>query len=258
MTVARHVNYGRGYGSLGTVEGSPIQNLLGAAPQQERVLALTPVRASRPVADRFWDRVDQSGSCWLWTGGTSGGRPVLYVGGRRQRHAHRFVWELHFGPITEDQEVVRSCRVAMCVRPDHLLIRPRKRIGTQPIPLTKRCRECNVVKDSAEFPRKAQKVDGLESYCTCCRAVRQREANLVKYGITDHQYRTMVAGQGGVCAACGNPPRNGKGRRLHVDHDHATGVIRGLLCMGCNIAIGQAKENPARLRAMADYLERKL
>jgi hypothetical protein len=65
----------------------------------------------------------------------------------------------------------------------------------------------------------------------------------------------MLAAQGGVCAVCRklNPDR--LGRRLHVDHCHETGRVRGLLCTLCNNAIGQAGESPERLRALATYLE---
>lgn len=45
------------------------------------------------------------------------------------------------------------------------------------------------------------------------------------------EYERMLAEQGGVCAICGQRPKT---RRLHVDHDHATGRIRGLLCFRCN------------------------
>jgi hypothetical protein len=56
------------------------------------------------------------------------------------------------------------------------------------------------------------------------------------------------------CEACGGPP-SGKYGVFHADHDHATGDFRGWLCMACNIALGNALEDPARLRGLADYIE---
>jgi len=53
-------------------------------------------------------------------------------------------------------------------------------------------------------------------------------------GVTADMYAAMLAEQGGGCAVCGRPPRT---RRLHVDHDHATGRVRGLLCYRCNRAL---------------------
>jgi hypothetical protein len=57
-----------------------------------------------------------------------------------------------------------------------------------------------------------------------------------------------------ICDVCGGPPD--KGRALIFDHCHARGHFRGWLCRGCNLALGNAGDNPARLRRLADYLER--
>jgi hypothetical protein len=50
-------------------------------------------------------------------------------------------------------------------------------------------------------------------------------------GITDEEYTALLTAQDGGCAICGNPPKT---RRLHVDHNHRTGKVRGLLCFRCN------------------------
>lgn len=71
-------------------------------------------------------------------------------------------------------------------------------------------------------------------------------------GVTDLEYAAMLAGQDGHCALC---PAEPKTRRLDVDHDHATGKVRGLLCHWCNRRLGQ-RTNAAWLRRAADYLER--
>lgn len=65
-------------------------------------------------------------------------------------------------------------------------------------------------------------------------------------------YEAQLARQGGHCAICPNTP---KVRRLHIDHDHKTGKVRGLLCFPCNRFILGAGVRPERLRAAADYLE---
>ena len=66
----------------------------------------------------------------------------------------------------------------------------------------------------------------------------------------------MLAAQGGVCCLCSRPPTSK--RRLAVDHNHATGVVRGLLCHPCNRFLGHVNDSPAMLRAMAEYLEKGL
>jgi len=60
-----------------------------------------------------------------------------------------------------------------------------------------------------------------------------------KYALSPEGYEALVVKQGGLCAICGGegyPYRSGR-RGLHVDHDHMTGVIRGLLCMRCNSSL---------------------
>ncbi len=86
-------------------------------------------------------------------------------------------------------------------------------------------------------------------------AKKKREKDLLKnYGLTVAQFLEMSDSQGGVCAICGDGPR--EKHPLHVDHDHATGKVRALLCWHCNAMLGIAKDNPEILRTAADYLER--
>jgi hypothetical protein len=73
------------------------------------------------------------------------------------------------------------------------------------------------------------------------------------FGITADDVDALLAGQGGKCAICGDEPARAEG--WHVDHDHETGRIRGVLCQRCNHGIGLLDEDPARLRVAADYLE---
>jgi hypothetical protein len=75
------------------------------------------------------------------------------------------------------------------------------------------------------------------------------------YGLSVEDYSRMLASQGGVCKLCGSPPGTGRQKRLHVDHDHKTGKVRGLLCDHCNHALGKMKDDPVLLRKAAAYLE---
>jgi ferric-dicitrate binding protein FerR (iron transport regulator) len=76
-----------------------------------------------------------------------------------------------------------------------------------------------------------------------------------KYGITVDDYDRMLAAQGGGCAICGGPPR-ARYHRFHVDHNHETGIVRGLLCDNCNHIVGRMQDNPEILQAAANYLRR--
>lgn len=71
------------------------------------------------------------------------------------------------------------------------------------------------------------------------------------YGITRAEFDFMLKEQGGHCAIC--PRTNGR-RALAVDHDHATGKVRGLLCDNCNHTLGKMRDDPELLRRAADYL----
>lgn len=79
---------------------------------------------------------------------------------------------------------------------------------------------------------------------------------LRNHGVTREQYESMLASQNGVCAICQQP--NAINRRLHVDHDHNSGKVRGLLCTNCNPMLGFAKDNKEVLRAAIAYLENNL
>jgi len=82
-------------------------------------------------------------------------------------------------------------------------------------------------------------------------AVR-RYTHKTRYGLTEIEYDRLLEKGQGRCMACGQLPTGKKG--LHVDHDHKTGKIRGLLCHQCNIALGMAGDNPKRLLMLYSYL----
>ena len=76
-----------------------------------------------------------------------------------------------------------------------------------------------------------------------------RRKRLVKYGLTEKQYRLRMAFQEGLCMICRKEPAG------YIDHNHRTGAVRALLCRGCNSGLGHFKDDPIRLRRAADYLE---
>ena len=77
----------------------------------------------------------------------------------------------------------------------------------------------------------------------------------LKYGLTVEQRDQMIADQGGRCLCCGTLFGLLKANRPHVDHDHATGRVRGVLCVGCNTMLGKAADSAKLLRKAAKYLE---
>ena len=144
---------------------------------------------------------------------------------------------------------------------------------------TKHCPRCKATKPRDEFGRRSN--GHSESYCIPCKraygaesqrryvasrpelAERRRQNNRRaqykrKYGITVDEYEARLAAQDGRCAICRRTPgaeaASGRFAELFVDHDHATGAVRGLLCHGCNAGVGLLGDDPARLLAAADYL----
>jgi hypothetical protein len=122
------------------------------------------------------------------------------------------------------------------------------------------CPDCGQVKPVVEFPRTKAATSGRHTYCRPCHNARGR-ASVEKvggsrtyhlkrrYGITAADADALLAAQGGVCAVCKEAPAD------HVDHDHETGAVRALLCFNCNGGLGQFRDDPATLRAAADYVE---
>lgn len=79
----------------------------------------------------------------------------------------------------------------------------------------------------------------------CSPACARRAQTANKYGISVASYAEL----GDSCVLCG------KTEYLHIDHDHHTGKVRGMLCISCNTGIGKLGEDPTMLRRAADYLE---
>lgn len=78
--------------------------------------------AVRTPEERFWQFVQKTDTCWLWTGATAPfGYGLFGVEGKAER-AHRFSWEIHNGPIPEGLFVCHHCDVPACIRPDHLFL----------------------------------------------------------------------------------------------------------------------------------------
>lgn len=132
----------------------------------------------------------------------------------------------------------------------------------------KMCKMCSLLKPSTKFTYG-------KAICKKCRSIKinleyrnyspEEKQRIIdeaknrnrkhKYNITPEQYNEMFAQQHGSCAVCFRHHTDFK-KGLHMDHDHSTGKVRALLCPGCNLALGYAKENKKTLRGLIDYLEK--
>lgn len=131
----------------------------------------------------------------------------------------------------------------------------------------KACFWCHEIKPLEEFYRHPQGKKGVTSHCKACQSRHAKNRRRVplnktqyaettrrgwlkrKYRLTVEQYDCMVEKQGGVCAICGKPSCS----RLCIDHNHASGEIRGLLCTRCNISLG-VLEDEGFIKRATEYL----
>lgn len=135
------------------------------------------------------------------------------------------------------------------------------------------CPNCKETKPVSEFPgtRKGQwckecKKHYARDYYRARRAENptygreaQRKSVLKRYGLSLEDFNRMLEEQDGKCAICSKPPGTTDGvdrNRLVIDHSHATGKARALLCDFCNRGLGIFFDDPALLVAAADYLRR--
>lgn len=119
-------------------------------------------------------------------------------------------------------------------------------------PGVKRCKTCKQSKYKVDFYRRSDRYKEFATECKVCYR-RRRRLNYKKnpkmhknfmlkktYGITLKQFNQMLKIQGHSCSICNKHKRN-ETKMLHVDHNHLTGNVRGLLCQSCNLGLGRLK-----------------
>lgn len=129
------------------------------------------------------------------------------------------------------------------------------------------CARCETVQP---FQRAAGRSNGLQGRCANCAAELQRtwrnanpdrvaaskrRANLRRYGLTQGAFDQMLTAQNGACALCFAVFAPDGQQGPQIDHNHASGKVRSLLCWLCNTALGRHREDSAWFRRAADYLD---
>ena len=125
-----------------------------------------------------------------------------------------------------------------------------------------RCRDCGEAKPLEDFPRNKNYKSGRHPYCKPCHNARGKESKdrlhggssyyhrRARYGLEVGEFEEMLLDQGDLCAICRVAPAE------HVDHDHETGEVRGILCFNCNGGLGQFRDRVDILLNAIAYLER--
>lgn len=126
-------------------------------------------------------------------------------------------------------------------------------------------RHGHVKKTRRTQPTKVCTVEGCDSHFYALGLCHQHWLRSRKmkeqYGLSLGDLDRMLVAQGGGCGICGEKTlranwRSGKQDAFHLDHDHRTGIPRGLLCDNCNRGLGFFADDPVRLRAAIAYLDR--
>lgn len=142
------------------------------------------------------------------------------------------------------------------------------------------CNQCKIDKDFSEYSPHPKGKDGIRRTCKQCVALNSREyrndparrkllaekarvyrasnpdyaknyrrlQGLKKYGLTEDSFKELLEYQNGLCAICKMEPGT------HVDHDHETGHVRGILCANCNTGIGMLKDDSIIVENASKYL----
>jgi hypothetical protein len=120
--------------------------------------------------------------------------------------------------------------------------------------LLRKCPDCNETKSRDQFPRGG-------TYCKPCHNRRTRASMRrnggsrryhlrQRYGLEPDDVEALIRDQSGVCAICMKRPAT------QVDHDHNTGIVRGILCIYCNSAMGAFRDSPIIMSNAIEYLEK--
>jgi hypothetical protein len=157
----------------------------------------------------------------------------------------------------------------------------------------KKCTKCGVEKPLSEFQKRADRPIGFTSACKVCIKLSQnpekrrlswnkwREANpekrkaskaawdkanpekrklhsykarVKKYNLSIEEYENMLKQQNQCCAICVEPLD--KAEKTHIDHNHHTNKVRGILCHGCNTSLGGFRDSIKILKSAQKYLEK--
>lgn len=155
-----------------------------------------------------------------------------------------------------------------------------KKESNAPLLLTlssKRCSCCGEVKPTTEFTKKKHGKWGFESGCKECNNKRSKKYRIdnqekykrmnrnrmlkYRYGLTLEDLEKMLRDQDNKCVICGREiflhgTSVDKNKIAHVDHDHKTDKVRGLLCKTCNTGLGGFMDNTEYLLSVISYLNK--
>ena len=143
----------------------------------------------------------------------------------------------------------------------------------------KRCSKCCAIKPLEAFGIESRRFDGRRCFCKECGNAERRKYTKTdtfrqryrserhkqwcrdfdrkrRYGLTPAAFQALLDSQDGRCGVCRTDTPGGRWDAFHVDHDHETGKVRGLLCDACNRALGLAGDSLEGVLRFVEYLRR--
>ena len=141
------------------------------------------------------------------------------------------------------------CRECLSIQQTDARVRMLKAGIDRDIPSEAFCSQCEQTLPATAFTPHVFRTNGLQKTCRLCVRVR-------KYGLTKSQYDSLLLAQDNKCASCRIELAHEayRGASPVVDHDHNTGIVRGILCLLCNAALGNVKDDPEILLGLMRYL----
>jgi hypothetical protein len=238
--------------------------------------------------------IDSIDGCWNWLGGKESTGYGMFFVKSKNRYAHKISFNLFVHKISLNDKIVRSgCKNKSCVNPKHLKLFSNEKICSKCDAVTKNltknlcyhcynkyryairgarksvchpkrsvynkdlCREC-YIDSSKTIPRATCHVDkGVYAHNLCfnCypKSLKFKEQKKIlylkySYSMTLDRYEEMLKTQNGQCLICSDPVNC-------IDHDHRTGIVRGLLCKVCNSGLGYFRDSIEYLENAITYLK---
>jgi hypothetical protein len=148
-------------------------------------------------------------------------------------------------PHTEYHKSSRRGIQARCKKCVSVNSRKAYLAGLLRMPESKRCQACGLVKTAKDFHTGSRR-DGLKEECRSC--IRWTRLAYT-YGIDKSRFEEMMTAQGGKCRICSTDLTDPV-----VDHDHGTGLVRGILCHACNKGLGHFRDSAVLLESALNFI----
>ena len=130
----------------------------------------------------------------------------------------------------------------------------------------KKCSKCKIEKEYTAFHKRTASKDGYHYYCKECASssrkewitpeTRRKYSLKALYGLTPKEYEELFISQGSCCAICFTTEPGGRHNQWHIDHNHDTDKVRGILCNDCNVGLGCFKDDRYRMSEAVVYLRK--